>query len=640
MIDPKLFDTLLEPIFILDQDGRVTYCNEAAALVTELSVRKLLRGKPRFRDLIRFQDTIPALMDLSALTDPSPYTEVSFNVESGKEGRVQLTVQKFSEDPSYIVFFRDVTLEETLQRKYRAELEKKEDVIRALEVAHIKLEDYSRNLEKMVEERTLQLSQLNQRMKALLDSLDQGFLIFDSQGRCSDVASKACQTTLSIDPRGLDIGVVLRLDTAKEQKFRKWMNIAFQEMLPFEDVAPLAPPRFYHPEALEISLSYYPLRNDANSIEGIVIVATDITNLIVAQKEAEKERAYAKMVVQMVRQKRQIQSFLFEARNLISELAIQVKAKNVDYELTFRSLHTLKGGAASFSIHGLVQTAHHAEELLTNWKDSAGDSSKAESYLKEFQLTTERLPSLLEEFAFEFGTIIGKSNRTGEPVREVSSKNMIEFYTHLAHDQQLRDQFYEWFLLEPIGELFVHYNDVIQQIASDQEKIVAPLEVEPIDFQLWPLPYERLLASFVHAFRNAIDHGIELASDRELKGKLSSGRIGIRCAKAASGQLQIQVWDDGNGIDPSRIRQKLENKGLPHSHESDEQVIQHVFDSEFSTRDQVTEISGRGVGMDAIKAEAVALGGTVRVESKLGSGTTVFIEVPWMTEVVRDRRAA
>lgn len=634
MIDSKVFDTLLEPIFILDKDGAVVYCNEAAALIAEVGVRKIVRSKPKFRELIRFQDTIPGLMDLAGVTDPTPYTEVSFNVESGKEGRVQLTIQKFSDEPTYIVFFRDVTLEETLQRKYRAELEKKEDVIRDLEVAKAKIEDYSRNLEKMVQERTLQLSQLNTRMKALLDSLDQGFLIFDSSGKCSDVASKACQTTLYMDPRGQDIGTVLRYDNTRTEKFKKWMSTAFDEMLPFEDLVPLAPPRFHHPEGREIQLSYYPLRNESNAIEGIVMVATDITNLVVAQREAEKERAYAKMVVQMVRQKRQIQNFIRDAVSLTETIATQAQG-TPDYDSTFRALHTLKGGAASFSIHDLVQTAHRAEELLTNWKEFLVDPPKAEKLLKEFKFAVEQLPSLLSQFADEFGTIIGKSNRSTGAMREVSAQSLVQFYTQLAANPVLRNQFYEWFLVEPIGELFVYYNDVIQQIAVEQQKVVSPIEIEPVDFSIWPLPYEKLLSSFVHAFRNAIDHGIESASDREAKNKPSAGRIGIRCSRTPTGMFQLQIWDDGNGIDPARIRAKLASKNMAHDSETDEQVIQHVFDAEFSTRDQVTEISGRGVGMDAIKAEATALGGTVRVESKLGQGTSVFVEVPWITDSLK-----
>src|SRR5690606_18400330 len=117
------------------------------------------------------------------ICDATPYKELTFKTSQGGEGKVQITLQPIFDsmgDKNWIVFVRDVTLEERLQKKYRAELEQKEDVIRALEDAKAKLEDYSKNLEEMVKVRTQELSRLNQTMSALLDSLGQGFFIFNS----------------------------------------------------------------------------------------------------------------------------------------------------------------------------------------------------------------------------------------------------------------------------------------------------------------------------------------------------------------------------------------------------------------------------------------------------------------------------
>jgi two-component system chemotaxis sensor kinase CheA len=96
--------------------------------------------------------------------------------------------------------------------------------------------------------------------------------------------------------------------------------------------------------------------------------------------------------------------------------------------------------------------------------------------------------------------------------------------------------------------------------------------------------------------------------------------------------LNIKLSDDGQGINPEKFREKLSSLGIDASKETDKEVIQHIFDSQFSTRSEVSDISGRGVGMDAIKNAAELLAGRVWVESKVGEGTTVCIQVPYLTE--------
>ena len=161
-MDFKLFDTLLEPVFVIDADRKIIYCNEPAALICDMSVRKLTRGQI-FDQVLTFEEPLTFLQTLADLKDPSPYQELGFSSSSDKKGKAQITCQPVSHTtPAWLIFFRDVTLEETLQKKYRAELE---------QVQH-----YSRNLEKMVDERTAEIKKLNQTMSALLDSLHQGFL--------------------------------------------------------------------------------------------------------------------------------------------------------------------------------------------------------------------------------------------------------------------------------------------------------------------------------------------------------------------------------------------------------------------------------------------------------------------------------
>lgn len=637
-MDLKIFDTLLEPTFVLDQEGRVRYCNEPAALICDQSVRKLMRSRPYIKELFRFTENVEALNDIAAVQDASPYQETSFEMEGGKTGRVQLTLQPIAPDPEdqsprWLVFFRDVTLEETLQRKYRAELEKKEDVIKALEEAQRKLEDYSRNLEKMVAERTAQLSAINAQMKALLDSLGQGFLIFDREGKCLEIASKACEHIFETDPRGKSIHEVLRQSDNEAKSFRRWMETAFAEMLPFEDLAPLAPPRYAHGGDRSIDLGYFPLRGDDGAIEGLVLVGTDVTDLVRAQKQAELERAQSKMVLELVRNRRQVLGFIREAEALIAEIHRQLQGSAPAYDATFRAFHTLKGGAASFSVQELVDRIHEGEEILGRWHEDPAPAN-LESLHRQTGLIEESFAQFLEQTE----AVLGTRAQDGGATREVRVDELNRFYAGLR-TPAMRARFYEDFLAEKAALVFAHFNDTVQAAASQLGKVVLPLAIDTPDFAFWPEPYQRLIASLVHAFRNAVDHGIETPDVRERRGKNPAGRIALALERRDD-RLLLRIQDDGNGIDPERIRARLAKKGVDVGHEPDTQVIQHVFDSEFSTRDQVTALSGRGVGMDAILATARELGGRAWVTSVPGQGTACWVDVPWLTELPAHARAA
>lgn len=630
-MESKIFDTLLEPIFLLSADKKIIYCNEPAALICDQTVRRLLRSPLTFDQIFLFQEPVSALTNLNEISDATPYQEVAFTTESGKAGKVQVTFQPFDSDgqKAWIVFFRDVTLEETLQKKYRAELEQKEGVIEDLKKAQAQLEKYSKGLEIMVGERTAALKKVNQMMSALLDSLGQGFFVFNKEGACLEVFSKACEQTVQIAPPGHKIWDVLKLSSQQVPGFQKWMTTLFAEMLPFEDLAPLGPAKFPHSENREIKLDYYPLKSNSGKMDGIVVVATDITDLILAQKEAETERAHAKMIVQMVQNKRQIQSFLSEAQSILGELNSEfAKPEGFSSETAFRCLHTMKGGAATFSIQPVAEQCHESETLLTQWKTDP--SPESWSMLKQSSdLVTEKFQAFLKENE----EILGSAEHRQKHFMEIEAETLKEFQKKLP--QNLKNEFSEAFLMEEIISYFTQYQDVTKAVAEQEMKQVHPLRFVNPSLKILTEVYDSLFNTFTHAFRNAVDHGIETPSARAEKGKPEAGSIEVRFSvkeKHNRQWLTIQIQDDGGGIDPIKIRERLMKKGISTSHETNEEVIQHVFDSQFSTKEVVTTTSGRGVGMDAILHSAMALGGRAWVESRINEGTTLTVEVPYLLE--------
>jgi PAS domain S-box len=628
----SIFDTLLEPVFVLNQEQKVVYCNETAAIICGLSVRKISRGM-KFTEILEFSEPLDGLKDLVSVTDPTPYKEVMFKTPQGGEGKVQVTLQPCFDqmgDKNWIVFVRDVTLEERLQKKYRAELEQKEDVIKALEDAKVQLENYSKNLEIMVAERTKALSELNQTMKALLDSLHQGFFIFDKDGKILGVSSKACEETVECHPEGRNIWDVLKVPDNKVEGFKKWMMTVFMEMLPFEDLAPLGPTVFDHSNGKNISLEYFPLRSSEGTLDGVVVVASDITSLIEAQKQAEIEREHAKLIINLIQSKKEIGRFVREAHGMFADLAREFSSSNADLEATFRALHTLKGGAALFSIQEMATACHEAENRLSQYKEthSSGDFSALKFQYGKVQKSFDHFLSTTK-------AILGNAAFSEERQLEIpfsKLKMTLDRIRKMPGGGHIAETVMSEFLMEPIGEFFSAYNDVVHKTAEKLEKVIDPVEFVNTGIPVLPEIYSSLFGTFIHAFRNAVDHGIESPNDRVKNGKPEAGHIKVQFSLVTENHhqhLRILVQDDGAGVDPEKIRAKLTQKGLDVSRESDHRVIQHLFDSQFSTKDQVTETSGRGVGMDAIKIAAEELDGRAWVESEKGKGTSFFVEVPY-----------
>ncbi len=624
-----LFDPLLEPVYILNSDCKVIYCNEAAALLISSSVRKIMRSQPLFIELFQFSEKIEALENLVQIQDPTPYKEVNFTTTEGLSGKIQITIQKLPEALHWITFIRDVTLEERLQNKYRAELDAKEGVIEELKTAQAELENYSRNLEKMVEDRTAEIRGLNQKLKALLDSLDQGFLIFDENGLCWEITSKACETVLETSPAGKKIWDVLKLPENEVRGFSRWLTTLFSELLPFEDLSCLGPAQFPHSQGQQVKLDYYPIRNAENRIQGVVLVATDITSLIRAQEEAEKEKAHAGFILKMFKQKKSFLSFFEESQKLMSELnrVTLSPPSSWDRDVLFRILHTIKGGAASFSVRDVAHYAHELESVIQNWDQF--NESKWDQFMENLQLCFTQL-------SHDVQNLLGKSPTHQIPVVEIAKPELVQILSIMGAWSKTRDwaeQLTAHYLTEPLTQSFESYDYLIQQTATSLNKKVKPLHFINPEFR-WNFElYQSFASTLVHVFRNAVDHGLESPEERMAAGKSEQGEISIY-AQRNQNEIEIRIADDGKGIPIEKIKARRSEKGLQNENLSDQQILMTVFEPQFSTRTEVTDISGRGVGLDAVKTELEKMGGSVQIESIINRGTTFIFKLPHPTSAL------
>jgi two-component system chemotaxis sensor kinase CheA len=179
----------------------------------------------------------------------------------------------------------------------------------------------------------------------------------------------------------------------------------------------------------------------------------------------------------------------------------------------------------------------------------------------------------------------------------------------------------------PISVVFSRFPRVVRDLA---QKLGKRIELKTIgeDTELDKSLIERITDPLTHLVRNSLDHGIEMPEARAAKGKQPVGTVTLK-AYHQSGNIVIEVGDDGAGLNRNKILAKARERGLnAHEQMSDAEVLQLIFEPGFSTADQITDVSGRGVGMDVVKKNITAMGGRVEIESMTGIGTRMTVRLP------------
>jgi len=185
-----------------------------------------------------------------------------------------------------------------------------------------------------------------------------------------------------------------------------------------------------------------------------------------------------------------------------------------------------------------------------------------------------------------------------------------------------------------IGDTFARFRRVVREVSRQLHKEVE-VEVRGGDTELDKAMVERLSDPLLHIIRNAIDHGIERPEERERAGKPRVGTLWLEAAHQA-GQIVVEVRDDGAGLNRARIKQKAIERGLidAHAELTDAQIDELIFTPGFSSADAVSDVSGRGVGMDVVRKGVDALRGTVEVSSEAGVGTTIRMRLPLTLAII------
>lgn len=184
--------------------------------------------------------------------------------------------------------------------------------------------------------------------------------------------------------------------------------------------------------------------------------------------------------------------------------------------------------------------------------------------------------------------------------------------------------------MQPIKKVFGRFPRVVRDLARTLNKEIT-LDLEGEDTDLDKNLVEALADPLVHLVRNSVDHGIEMPDDREKMGKPRTGQI-ILAAEQEGDHILLSITDDGGGMDANKLRSIAVEKGLYDEDSaqrlSDTEAFNLIFAAGFSTKKEISEVSGRGVGMDVVKTKITQLNGSIEIQSVMGKGTVILIKVP------------
>jgi two-component system, chemotaxis family, sensor kinase CheA len=261
-------------------------------------------------------------------------------------------------------------------------------------------------------------------------------------------------------------------------------------------------------------------------------------------------------------------------------------------------------------------------------------SNKRESHASSIRVSSDKLDDLMN--------LISELVTSQARLTLLAQQNNIPEFSNLSESMEkitkrLRDNAFN-ICLVPLQTLETRFQRLLRDLSRELNKEINFI-TEGIETELDKSMIERISDPILHILRNAVDHGIESPEERVEKGKSKSGTIVMRAFHSGTG-VYIQIKDDGRGIDTEKIKAKALAKGIitGESILTDVEILGLVFTAGFSTADKVTDVSGRGVGMDVVKRNIEAIHGEVKLESTLGKGTTISIRLPLTLSIIDGMR--
>jgi two-component system, chemotaxis family, sensor kinase CheA len=267
------------------------------------------------------------------------------------------------------------------------------------------------------------------------------------------------------------------------------------------------------------------------------------------------------------------------------------------------------------------------EAALEKQKQVKDSKAKQQQLVRVDAEKLDQLINLIGELVIAGAGINILARRSGQSA-------MLEAVSTLSRMvEEVRDSALSMRMVQ-IGETFNRFQRVVRDVSNELGKDIV-LSISGADTELDKSVVEKIGDPLTHLVRNAMDHGIESAELRAERGKAAQGTVRLN-AFHESGSIVIEVSDDGGGLNPERILAKAVEKGIvaPTQTLTEQEIFKLIFEAGFSTADKVSNISGRGVGMDVVRRNIEALRGTIEIASQYTVGTTMRIRLPLTLAII------
>jgi signal transduction histidine kinase len=451
-------------------------------------------------------------------------------------------------------------------------------------------------------ERTLDaLGTYNRELQLILDSVGQGFLSCDLSGTVVGRHSTIVRRWFGQEVQGQKIWTYL---TPSDEVFSGCLEFGWSalvdDFLPIELCLDQLPKRFTR-EGRTFQLEYRPVKAGEQLLQ-IALVVTDITAIMEMEREEAEQRELAVALNCALADRAGFLQFIEEGENLVARL--DPTAPDLQ-----RTLHTIKGNCGFYGARSVAAASHALEDRL-----AYGSLEAAE---------IEPLKALWRAFCERLSLIIDTRAGVIEIAREDfdALRNAVRAAAHPT----VLDRMVTELVCEPVEDALARSAAHARALARRLDKGDLDIEIDACDIRLDPRRWKPVWSAFDHAMRNAVDHGLESASEREELGKSPAGRLQLG-AKLNGDELVISITDDGRGVNWEQVRERARSRGIPHTTRAE--LESALFIEGLTTRDMATAVSGRGVGLNALSTAVRSLGGRIEVSSERGQGTTFRMHFP------------
>lgn len=433
------------------------------------------------------------------------------------------------------------------------------------------------------------LSARNREMARLLANVDQGFFAIDAAGVMAEERSALATRLLGPPVRGERLADALRrLDGEVGLWFELGWDAVREGVMPVELCLEQLPKRVAH-GGRTYRIDYKPVTAGGDTL----VVFSDITDELAHARLSEEEHDFVSAIERITRDRRGFTELVADADTSIRRLS----AGTLEPAAAARALHTLKGNFGLFGLSALAQTCHAIED----GRVQVAELERAWRHLRD-----------------KLDVVFGRS--LTERGLDVTAQDIAELRVALAQPSAPADlaAIIDGWELERVETRLQRAAERARGLARQLGKGDIDVAVSAAGVRVDSELLAPFWSAFAHVVRNAVDHGLETPEERVAAGKPAAGSIAI-VARASTNSFDIELCDDGRGVDWAAVATRARRLGLAAETHSD--LVAAMFSDGVSTRDEVSETSGRGVGLAAIREACERLGGTIDVDTEPGRGT-------------------